>query len=69
MSVSEEQKNANSSAVSRCLSRTKRLSPSISKGPRKINNQSVLFPGVSLKHKPVVLKKFGSKGCSTGYIQ
>ena len=47
----------------------KRPSPSILYGPRKINNQKELFAGVSLKHITVVLKKFGSKYCSAGFIQ
>ena len=46
-----------------------RSSPSILYGPRKINNQKELFAGVSLKHITVVLKKFGSKYCSAGFIQ
>ena len=48
---------------------SKRSSPSILKGPRKINKQSELFAGVSLKHITVVLKKFGLKYRSAGFIQ
>ena len=47
----------------------KRSSPSILKGSKKINNQLELFAVVSLKHITVVLKKFGSKYCSAGFIQ
>ena len=47
----------------------KRSSPGILKDPRKINNLYELFAGVNLKHKTVVLKKFGSKYCSADFIQ
>ena len=66
----EQKKKAKTSTVKRCrLSTTKDSTPSILKGPRKINNQLELFAGVSLKQLTVVLQKFGSKYRSAGFIQ